>query len=109
MTPASALPACAVRPGPVWAVWAVWRVWAVWPAARHAATAVMAFDCAARIAAACLPAQALAHAVVPMTLLLSCAMLFVRPGPPPLGTLREVPQNPALGVVAALGTIGRFA
>jgi hypothetical protein len=79
---------------------------AIWSVVWHGATAVMAFGGAALIAAAFLPAQALALSVLPIALFLATAALFVFYSLKRLGTLMVLPHWAAFLLISALGLIG---
>lgn len=79
---------------------------AVWSVVWHAVTAVMAFGGLALIAAAFLPDHALALSVLPITLFLAAAVLFIVYGLKRLGTVRTLPQWVPFLVISILGLIG---
>jgi hypothetical protein len=82
---------------------------AIWSVVWHAVTAVMAFGGLALIAAAFLPGQALALSVLPITLFLATAALFIFYGLKRLGTVRTLPQWVAFTVISVLALIGLVA
>jgi hypothetical protein len=79
---------------------------AIWSVVWHAVTAVMAFGGLALIGAAFLPSQALALSVLPITLFLATAGLFLFYGIARLGTVRTLPQWVAFLAISALGVVG---
>lgn len=79
---------------------------AVWSVVWHAVTAVMALGGLALIAAAFLPAYALALSILPISLFLTAAGLFIVYGQKRLGTIRVLPQWTAFLVISTLGLIG---
>ncbi len=79
---------------------------AVWSVVWHAVTAVMAFGGLALVGAAFLPDQAYALSILPITLFLAAAALFIFYGLRRLGTLRVLPQWVAFLAISALGLIG---
>jgi hypothetical protein len=82
---------------------------AVWSVVWHAVTAVMAFGGVALIAAAFRPDLALSLSVLPITLFLSAAALFVFYGLKRLGSLWVLPQWLAFSVISALAVVGLVA
>ncbi|MFM7333261.1 MAG: hypothetical protein ACKO2N_03835 [Tabrizicola sp.] len=79
---------------------------AVWSVVWHAVTAVMAVGGLFLIAAAFLPDHALALSLMPITVFLAAAGLFIFYGLKRLGSLRILPHWLAFLGISALGLIG---
>jgi len=79
---------------------------AAWSVLWHAMSAILCFGGAGLVAAAFLPNHALSLAVLPITLYLASAVLFIVYGLARLGTLRLLPQWMAFLVISVLGLIG---
>jgi hypothetical protein len=78
----------------------------IWSAVWHAVTAFLAIGGAALIAAAFLPDHALALSVVPITLFLAFAGLFITYGLSRLGSLLVLPHWAAFLGISVLGLVG---